>query len=142
MSKAKEGDTVLVHYNGKLEDGSMFDSSQGGEPLKFTLGEGEVIGGFDLGIVGMAVGESKTLKIEAEQAYGPRHDEWMIVVERDKFPPDITPEVGQQLELNQEEGPAIPVTVSAVDEKNVTLDANHPLAGKDLTFEVELVEIV
>ena len=140
MASAKSGDTVRVHYTGKLEDGSVFDSSDGRDPLEFTVGSGQVIPGFDEAVAGMAPGEERQVRIPAAAAYGDRKDDLVIVVERAQLPPDIDPAVGQQLQLSQE-GRAFVVTVADVNERNITLDANHPLAGKDLTFELQLVEI-
>ncbi|HSK21470.1 MAG TPA: peptidylprolyl isomerase [Longimicrobiales bacterium] len=140
MASAKSGDTVRVHYTGKLEDGSVFDSSDGRDPLEFTVGSGQVIPGFDQAVAGMSPGEEREVKIPAAEAYGDRKDDLVIVVERSQLPPDIDPDVGQQLQLSQE-GRAFVVTVADVNEQNITLDANHPLAGEDLTFELQLVEI-
>ncbi|ADI15531.1 FKBP-type peptidyl-prolyl cis-trans isomerase [Truepera radiovictrix] len=142
MTTAKQGDTVRVHYRGTLADGREFDASFGREPLEFTLGAGEVIAGFDKAVTGLAPGQSRTAHISADEAYGPHREEMVLEVPRDNFPDGITPEAGQQLELTHEDGQRIPVLVTAVSEASVTLDANHPLAGHDLTFEVELVEIV
>jgi peptidylprolyl isomerase len=139
---AQQGDTVRVHYRGTLDDGREFDASFGREPLEFTLGAGEVIAGFDRAVTGLAPGQSRTAHLSAEEAYGPYREEMVLKVPREQFPAGITPEAGQQLELAQEDGRRIPVLVAAVSEDTVTLDANHPLAGRDLTFEVELVEIV
>ncbi len=141
MTQAKKGDKVKVHYTGKLDDGTVFDSSRDREPIEFTLGAGEVIPGFEAAVEGMQVGETKTTTIPAEEAYGPHRDDMILMVERSKFPPHIEPEVGQQLQLRQEDGQTIIVTVAAVTEDTVALDANHPLAGEDLTFDIELVEI-
>jgi peptidylprolyl isomerase len=141
MVHAKPGDTVKIHYTGRLEDGTVFDSSANGEPLEFTLSGGEVIPGFDQAVVGMSPGESKTEKISMEQAYGPYREEMVIEVNRQQLPPDLQPEVGQQLQVQQENGQLIPVLVTEVTESQVTLDANHPLAGEDLTFDIQLVEI-
>ena len=140
MASAKSGDTVRVHYTGKLEDGSVFDSSDGRDPLEFTVGSGQVIPGFDQAVAGMSPGDERQVKIPAAEAYGDRKDDLVIVVERAQLPPDIDPAVGQQLQLSQE-GRAFVVTVADVNEQNITLDANHPLAGEDLTFELQLVEI-
>lgn len=140
MSKAKAGDTVLIHYTGTLEDGSVFDSSRGRDPLEFTLGEGQVIPGFESAVTGMEVGEEKTVTIPADDAYGPRRDELMLTVDRAQFPPNIQPSVGQQLQMSQGNESFV-VTVRDVQDGSVTLDANHPLAGEDLTFALELVEI-
>lgn len=141
MTQAKKGDRVKVHYTGKLDDGTVFDSSRDREPIEFTLGAGEVIPGFEAAVEGMEVGETKTTTIPAEEAYGPHRDDMILMVERSKFPPHIEPEVGQQLQLRQEDGQTLIVTVAAVTEDTVALDANHPLAGEDLTFDIELVEI-
>jgi peptidylprolyl isomerase len=141
VPEAKKGDTVKVHYTGKLEDGTVFDSSQGRQPLEFQLGSGSVIPGFEEAIVGMQEGENKTTQIPADQAYGAYHDEMLLTVPRDQFPPDIEPEVGQELELRQQDGQSFVVQVKDVSEGEVTLDANHPLAGEDLTFDIQLVQI-
>jgi peptidylprolyl isomerase len=142
MVQAKPGDTVKIHYTGKLDDGTVFDSSADREPLEFTLSGGQVIPGFEQAVVGMAPGESKTEKIPMEQAYGPYRQEMVIQVNREQLPPDLDPEVGLQLQIQQPNGQAIPVLVTEVTTAKVTLDANHPLAGEDLTFDIELVEIV
>ncbi len=141
MAQAKTNDTVKVHYTGRLNDGTVFDSSVEREPLQFTLGEGQVIPGFENAVLGMTAGESKTITIAADQAYGPRRDDLVLAVGRDQFPPDITPEVGQQLQVRQTNGDVALVTVTEVGEAAVKLDANHPLAGHDLTFDIQLVEI-
>ena len=141
MANARPGDTVRVHYTGKLEGEQVFDSSAGREPLEFKLGEGRVIPGFEKAVEGMGVGEARTVTIPPEEAYGPRRDEMIATIDRSQFPPNIDPQVGQQLQMNQD-GQVLPVRVTDVSEKGVTLDANHPLAGQDLTFELELVEIV
>lgn len=142
MVRAKNGDTVRVHYTGKLEDGSVFDTSARREPLQFTLGERSLIRGFEQAVVGMAVGESKTVEIAPDQAYGPRREDLVVEVERDVLPPDVEPAVGQRLEYSRPNGTPIPLTVTNVSESTVTLDSNHPLAGKGLTFDLELVEII
>jgi peptidylprolyl isomerase len=141
MAEAKNGDTVKVHYTGKLEDGTVFDSSAGREPIEFTLGERQVITGFEEAVVGMTPGESKTATVTPEEAYGPRYDEMVVVIGRQELPEHLDPKVGQRLQIRQPEGRMISVTVTDVSEANVTLDGNHPLAGRDLTFEIELVEI-
>lgn len=141
MAEAKNGDTVRIHYTGTLNDGSVFDSSEGDEPLEFTLGSGQVIPGFEQAVEGMQPGEKKEVKIPSDEAYGAHNDEWVLVVDRENFPDHIEPEVGQQLELSQS-GQSFTVTVTDVSEEGITLDANHPLAGQDLTFALELVEIV
>jgi len=141
MAKAGPGNKVKVHYTGRLCDGSVFDSSEGRGPLEFTLSEGQVSPGFDAGISGMEVGEKKTIEIPADQAYGPHFAEGVMVVDRREFPEDRYPEVGVQLQMRQPDGSGMIVRVTCADEKSVTLDANHPLAGQDLIFDVELVDI-
>ena len=141
MAQAKQGDKVKVHYTGKLDDGTVFDSSKEREPLEFAIGDKKVIPGFEEAVIGMDIGEKKTVKLEAEKAYGPYRKELVMVVEKKQLPQDMKPEVGQQLQIKQEKNPPIIVTITKVSDNDVTLDANHPLAGKDLTFEVELVEI-
>ncbi|NES24838.1 MAG: peptidylprolyl isomerase [Symploca sp. SIO3E6] len=141
MVQAKSGDTVKIHYTGKLDDGTVFDSSTNREPLEFTISGGQVIPGFDQAVIGMSLGESKTATIPMDQAYGPYRDEMVLEVGRDKMPSDLQPEVGQQLQLQQPNGQNIGVIVTQVTESNVRLDANHPLAGQDLTFDLELVAI-
>jgi FKBP-type peptidyl-prolyl cis-trans isomerase 2 len=139
---AKQGDTVKVHYTGKLEDGTVFDTSRSRHPLQFTIGKGQVIQGFEQAVAGMNLGESKTATIPVDQAYGSRRDDMIVTVKRDQFPPEVNPNVGQRLELEQENNQSILVTVTNVTDANITLDANHPLAGKALTFELELVGIL
>jgi len=141
MGHAKSGDTVKVHYTGKLEDGKVFDSSENREPLEFVIGEGNVIPGFEKGIAGMALGESKTITIPPEEAYGTRHEEFVVNVERNEFPENITPAIGLQLQMTQPNGESINVIITDLTEDTVTLDANHLLAGHTLIFDVELVEI-
>ena len=138
--QAQIGDTVKVHYTGTLDDGSQFDSSAGREPLQFTLGQGQVIPGFEQAVIGMSVGETKTVRIPPEEAYGPYYEALVLVVDRAQFGTDMEPEVGQQYVLEQG-GQTMQVTVIDVSGSNVTLDANHRLAGMALTFEIELVEI-
>lgn len=141
MAQAKQGDKVKVHYTGKLDDGEVFDSSSGSDPLEFTVGASQVIPGFEETVIGMTPGESKSATIPVDQAYGPRRDEMVLVVEREMLPAEIDLEVGQVLQLRTDGGEAFQALVAELAENNVTLDANHPLAGKDLTFEIELVEI-
>jgi len=141
-AKAKEGDTVKVHYTGKLKDESIFDSSQDAEPLELTVGSGQVIPGFEKAVIGMGVGDSKTVEIAAGEAYGPYRDELVVEIDRERIPEELKVEVGQPLVLRQAEGPPIRVMVTDMSDQSVTLDANHPLAGEDLTFEVQLIEIV
>jgi peptidylprolyl isomerase len=140
MAQAKHGDTVSVHYTGTLKDGSEFDSSRGRDPIQFTVGSGQVIPGFDDAITGMEIGDTKTVTIPATEAYGPRRDEMVLHVPRAQFPPHIAPEVGQQLQVGQGDE-AFTVTVRDVGDDDVVLDGNHPLAGEDLTFALELVGI-
>ena len=142
MAHAKEGDTVNVHYTGRLGDGTVFDSSVGRDPLQFTIGEGQLIPGFETGVLGMNPGETKTVEIPAHEAYGPHHQEMVMVVEKGQFPPDLNPEIGDQLQMRHESGQIVVVTVTEISDANITLDANHPLAGKDLIFDLELADIV
>ena len=141
MAQAKEGDRVSVHYTGRLEDGTVFDTSQGRDPLQFTVGAGQVIEGFSTAVLGMEVGESREQHIPVDQAYGPRREELLMEVSRDQFPEGMDPEVGQQLQVGLQGGQTVPVVVQEVGEESVTLDANHPLAGKPLVFDVKLVSI-
>jgi len=140
MESAKPGDKVQVHYTGMLEDGSVFDSSDGRDPLEFTLGSGQVIPGFDRAVSGMSPGQERSVRVPASDAYGDRKDDLVIVVEREQLPPDMDPAVGQQLQLKQD-GRGFVVTVKDVGPESITLDANHPLAGEDLEFKVHLVSI-
>lgn len=142
MPQAKNGDTVKIHYTGKLDDGNVFDSSMDRDPLEFKIGENQVIDGFEEAVVGMSPNENKTTTIPSDKAYGEYRDDMVLEVEKSQFPDDIDPKVGQQLELRQENGQRVVVTVTGISDSGVTLDANHPLAGKDLTFEIQLVEIV
>lgn len=141
MSQAKDGDTVRVHYTGSLEDGTVFDSSVGSEPLEFTLGAGGVIPGFEEAVRGMALGQTRTTTIPSDEAYGPREEGAVFRVPREEMPPDVEPEVGQQIGLQHPSGETIPALVTEVTSDDVTIDANHPLAGQDLTFEIQLVGI-
>ena len=138
---AAKGDKLKVHYKGTLDDGTVFDSSREREPLEFTLGEGRLIGGFETAVTGMSAGEVKTVKIEAADAYGPRRDELVVKIERSKFPESIDPEPGACLNLRQADGGVLDVVITDVGDDIVTLDGNHPLAGKDLTFELEVIEV-
>ena len=146
MSEARQGDRVRVHYTGRHANGEIFDSSEGrGEhsaPLEFTIGEGQVIPGFETGVLGMKLGESRRIEIPADEAYGPRREELVATLPREHFPEDIELEVGLQLEMSNHEGHVFPVTVTSIRENEVDLDANHPLAGSDLTFDIRLVEII
>jgi peptidylprolyl isomerase len=141
MSTAKHGDTVQIHYTGTLEDGTVFDSSEGRDPLSFTLGQGQVISGFEEAALGMEVGETRTARIDVDDAYGQRRDDLVLEVPREQLPDELEVDVGTPLQLQQPDGQAVPVTVAALDETTVTLDANHPLAGQALTFEMTLVGI-
>lgn len=141
MAQAKLGDTVTVHYTGRLDDGTVFDSSANRDPLQFTLGQGELIPGFEEAVLGMAPGESKTETIPFDRAYGPYREEMVIEVERQQLPTEIEPAVGQQLQVREESGAVIPVVITDVTDESITLDANHPLAGEELTFDIQLVEI-
>jgi peptidylprolyl isomerase len=140
MTEARRGDNVKVHYTGTLDDGSVFDSSEGSEPLLFAVGSGQVIEGFDEAVVGMTVGESKTVNIPCAKAYGERKDEMVIQAPIEQVPPDLNPEVGMRLEMGGANGEVLRVVVTEIAETHITLDANPPLAGKDLTFKLELVE--
>jgi len=141
-AKAKEGNTVQVNYTGKLADGTVFDSSIGKQPLEVVLGKGQVIPGFEKAILGMKVGENKTVTISATDAYGPSRTELIFEVSRDKLSLGVTPQVGQQLQGSKADGSTMVATITRVSDKTVTLDANAPLAGKDLTFEIGLVKIL
>jgi len=142
MAEAKDGDTVKVHYTGKFEDGTVFDSTDGRDPLEFTLGNGQLIAGFEKALIGMNPGESKTSNIPQDEAYGPRNEEMKQVVERNQLPPDLDPQVGMQLQVKTPEDQTLIVSIAEVSDTHVTLDANHPLAGKDLNLDIQLVEIV
>lgn len=165
MAQAQHGNTVRVHYTGTLDDGSVFDSSEavqeagcgcdcsssggcdsssdcGSDPLEFVIGEGNVIPGFEKAVIGLAVGEKVKVTIPFDEAYGPRHDQMVAVVERSEMGSEIEPIEGQQLEVVLQDGSSMPVLITEVTDTTVTLDANHPLAGRDLTFDIKLVEIV
>lgn len=141
MAQAKKGDQVSVHYTGKLDDGTVFDSSDHGEPLVFVLGTGQVLPGFENAILGMNSGDSKTVKIAAREAYGLRQEDLVMNVDRGQIPPDLDIETGQRLQMEKSDGETMRVTVTSVSEEMVTLDGNHPLAGEDLTFDITLVKI-
>ena len=137
----KDGDRVAVHYTGTLEDETVFDSSVDRAPLQFALGEGLLIPGFEQAVLGTSLGESKTAEVSADQAYGPHREEMVVEIDRQEFPPHFQPEVGQQLQIPQSEGRVTRLIVTDVSEQKVTLDANHPLAGRDLTFDIHLLQI-
>ncbi len=141
MSEAQTGNTVKVHYTGALEDGTVFDSSEGREPLEFKLGEQRVIPGFENAVVGMTPGDKKKEKIPAENAYGPHRDDMILEIDRDQLPENISPEVGLQLQMTTTDGRQVPVKITQVEDAKIKLDANHPLAGQDLVFDLELVEV-
>ena len=141
MSQAKQGDNVKIHYKGTLDDGTEFDSSEGREPLEFELGSGQVIPGFDNAVDGMTVGDSKNVRIEPGDAYGERHEQLIQEVPRTALPPEMEPEVGMALQSQAPDGQVMNLMVTAVTEATITVDANHPLAGQALTFEIELVSI-
>lgn len=142
MQQAQNGDKVRVHYHGKLRSGETFDSSNGREPLEFTLGSGQVIKGFDDGVTGMKSGDKKTVEIPVADAYGEKQQEMIIEFPKEQFPADMQPEIGAQVMMSDGSGQQFPVTISEVKEQSIVLDANHPLAGQDLIFDLELVEIV
>ncbi len=141
MGKAQVGDRVTVHYTGRLTDGTEFDSSAGQEPLEVVLGAGRVIPGFENAIVGMQTGESRTVTIPVEEAYGPHSEELVLSVPRNRLPEDLSPEIGMQLQMQQADGGLVDVLITSLDEQNITLDANHPLAGQALVFDIRLVTI-
>ena len=141
MTEVKSGDKVRIHYTGTLNDGSVFDSSQGRDPLEFVVGSGQVIPGFDTAVTGMTTGEQKTVTIPADEAYGQPDPRAIQAIPRENIPAEIPLEVGLQLQAQSPQGQPIPVTVVEISETEVTLDANHRLAGEDLTFALELVSI-
>lgn len=141
MTLVKSGDKVTVHYTGKLKDGTTFDSSEGRSPLEFTVGQGQVIKGFDDALPGMQIGDKKTVDIPVVDAYGPVNEQMIMEFPKTDFPPDMKPEVGAQLYLSDNDGNNIPCVVKEIKEDSVILDANFPLAGKDLIFDIELVAI-
>lgn len=142
MSQAKTGDVVRVHYTGKLEDGTEFDSSNGRDPLEFQLGGGQIIPGLEKRVEGMETGEKSTVTIPADEAYGQRDEQQVQAVPRDSFPDDLDLKVGASLQATTQDGRQIPLTIVDVADSEVTVDANHPLAGRDLVFDLELVEVV
>lgn len=140
MSQAQNGNQVKIHYTGRLDNGQVFDSSQGRDPLEFTMGRGELIPGFEAAVQGMQAGDKKTVTIPAEEAYGQRQENLLFAVDRSEMPEHIQPEVGQQLQVKQDGQTAV-VTISELTDSTITLDANHPLAGENLTFDLEVMEI-
>ena len=142
MSEAKQGDKVQIHYTGKLTDGTMFDTSSGSDPLEFELGSGQGIEGFDKAVAGMSEGESKTVTLEPEEAYGTHHDQLVQEVPKSALPDDIEPQVGMALQSQSPDGQVTRLTVTDVADESITVDANHPLAGQPLNFDIELVKIV
>lgn len=141
MDQAQKGDGVKVNFTGKLEDGTVFANSEQSEPLEFKLGDGKIIPGIENAVEGMNVGESKSVQVPPDQAYGQRREELVVEVGRDKFPKDVNPEVGQKFEVQQQEGQPMVVRVIDSSDQSVTLDGNHPLAGRELTFDLKLLEI-
>lgn len=141
MQQVKSGDTVQVHYHGKLTSGETFDSSEGRDPLQFTVGNGQVIKGFDDALVDMKVGDKKTVEIPVDEAYGARREDMVVEYPKKDFPDEMTPEVGMQLNMSDNQGNNFPVVIKEIKNEIVVLDANHPLAGQDLVFDIELVSI-
>ena len=141
MAQAKQGDKVTLHYTGKLGDGTIFDSSEGRDPLPVTLGSGQVIVGFEEAVIGMSVGESKTVTIPHDKAYGSYDEAKVIDFPTNRIPSDIEPEVGMKLQLQNQEGQPFTVFVTEITEEHIKLDANSPLAGQDLVFDIELMTI-
>jgi len=141
MTQAKSGDTVKVAYTGRLNDGSVFDTTENRQPLEFMLGQDRLIRGFQEAVLGMCPGDSKTVKLPPEEAYGPRRDDLVVDIDRSNVPQDLNPQVGQRLELQQQNGPPVGATVTQVNDSSVTVDANHPLAGQELTFEIALLDV-
>ena len=141
MTQAKMGDTVTVHYTGRLDDGTVFDTSIDRDPLNFKIGDGQLIPDFEEAVVGMSPEESKTITIPSDKAYGPHRAEMVLEVEKKHFPEDLEPRLEQQLQVSQPDGRAFVAKVTNISETTVTLDTNHPLAGKDLTFDIQLTEV-
>ncbi len=142
MSTVKKGDTVRIHYVGRLKDGTVFDSSEGGASLEMKLGQGEFIAGIERAVLGMSVGEKKTVAVPAEEGYGPCHKERIFEYERSRLPEGFVPVVGQQMQMFRADGKPVQVTITQFSDSTVTMDCNHPLAGKDLIFDITLEEIV
>ncbi|MBF0518097.1 MAG: peptidylprolyl isomerase [Nitrospirae bacterium] len=142
MAQVKMGDKVRVHYKGYLNDGSVFDSSLEREPMEFTMGQGMLIAGFENGVLGMNEGDTKTVKISPEDGYGPYRDDMVLVVEKSQVPPNINPYPGMVLQVRSNDGSSVNVTIAEIAETSVTLDGNHPLAGKELNFDITLVQVI
>jgi peptidylprolyl isomerase len=142
MTTVKEGDTIRIHYTGKLEDGTVFDSSEGGASLELKLGKGEFLPGLEKGVLGMSIGERRTLSVSPEEGYGPRHEERVFEYDRSRLPEGFVPEVGQKMQMYRADGQPVEVTITRISDAAVTLDCNHPLAGKHLIFDITLEEIV
>ena len=142
MAVAKEGDTVRVHYTGRFEDGTVFDTSEDGASLEFKVGSGDLLKAFEQGVIGMSIGEKKTIKIPMEEAYGPRKDEMIFEFDKARAPENFDAEIGQELQMYRADGKPVNITVLAKSEKSFTMDCNHALAGKDLIFDVRLEEIL
>ena len=142
MTSAKEGDTVKVHYTGSFDDGTVFDTSEGKDPLTFRIGAGDVIPGFDNAVVGMAAGDNKKIEVPMDDAYGPHHDELVLTIEREQLPMESDPVEGMMLQAHLKDGQTVMVQITGITDDSITLDANHPLAGRDLTFQITLMEIV
>ncbi len=142
MKTVQLDDVIRVHYTGKLEDGTEFDSSKGKDPIEFKVGQGNLIPGFEKGVVGMKLGETKTISIPSEEAYGDRQEELIAKIDKKEFPSNISPKTGMQLQVKRPDGQTMPVMIIDVSEDTVTLDGNPPLAGETLIFDVEIVEFV
>jgi len=142
MANVKEGDTVRVHYTGKLEDGTVFDTSEDGASMEFKVGSGDLLKAFEQAVIGMSIGDKKTIKIPMEEAYGPRKDEMVFEFDRARAPENFDAEIGQELQMYRADGKPVNITVIAKSEKSFTMDCNHALAGKDLIFDVRLEEIL
>jgi len=141
MAEAKAGDTVKVHYKGTLEDGTVFDQSEEGGPLEFTIGEGQIIPGFEEAVLGMNPGQSLEVTVPPEKAYGQHREDLVAAIDRAELPDDLNPELGQMLRVQTGGGQSMVVRIAELDDETITLDGNHPLAGEDLTFQIELLEI-
>jgi FKBP-type peptidyl-prolyl cis-trans isomerase 2 len=141
MSQVKSGDTVKMHYTGKLENGEVFDSSRERDPLEFTIGSGKVMPGIEKGIIGMEIGDTRTIEIPPEDALGPRREDLVVEMKKSDFPEDMSFKIGQMMQMQRKDGDSLVVTIRDINGDNVTLDANHPLAGRTLVFDVELLEI-